>query len=230
MQTASSNIDVKITDLALVVLCGGNAPAVLSADFLRHRNVVPSNMEVVESACVSTPVYSRVVYQGMLAITSDEERITVQEKLADHAEPTIAQAPEIATRLLAQFPNVQCKAVGINPAALVQHIDEASFTKLFREGPWLSVEGALPECTARFSFRLPDRKLNIEFAGKMQRTHDRAGTAATGLVMSGNFHHDISSQLETNRIAKDIIASEWSSEVGEFAKLAHTWASQLLSS
>ncbi len=228
MQTESSKIEVKITNLALVVACANNTPSVINPDFLRHRNVVPASREVVESACISTPVFSRIEYQGAFAVTCEEGRITVLEQFGGDFDVATAISPSVANRLLAQLPNVQCNAVGINPTAEVQGVGASKLKNIFRQGPWQSYDEALPDCSASFSFKLCNRVINVELSSNKVKIQGSTATKVTNLVILGNFHHGISSQHETNRIAKDIISSEWSNEVGEFSELAHSWASLLL--
>ena len=220
---------ITLRELSVVIAADQNNPSILNPDFLRHNEIVPADLVVRQSACLSSPMYSRVEFEGNLTVTAEPNRVIFAQTGQPLDEDTASRIPQMATCFVKALPHVTYRAIGINPKGVFVPESESSvdiLNVLKERGRWTPYYDVPPEITLGALYRYQGKMIHLNISADNSEQH--SGTASGGIQFQINFHHDVDEQVQRGRIDQMVsVLSDWKSNLGEFHTLVSKFASEI---
>ena len=215
-----SGSGIALVEVSVVLVINGNNPSILNPDFLRHNEIVDSDLQLAAPPPVSTPLLSQVVFEGGIGVIADPERFVFSHHGEMLATDT-CKSPGIAKKFLERHPNMQYSAVGINPKSVARLDNRAEVdttNMLTGNGEWISFKGARPEIRVNATYEYETRKISMDIYKSMQKNEN--GLESYGVVFQANIHRDIPSMgVEERADVIMSILSNWESDISDFDDL-----------
>ncbi|KYC35713.1 hypothetical protein WA1_07865 [Scytonema hofmannii PCC 7110] len=202
------NKNVEIRDFSIVVVGDKQNPSILNPDFLKYKQIVPSDWELA-MPFICTPALSQVVFKNGVNVVVQSDRVTFWE-VSDSDNP-VFQIPEIFCKYIDIVPAVDYRAVGININAdlLVENQEnnqDTVLSKLISEGKWKNFQGKSPNTVVQFTYQLDNTNLVIAIQEAIIQKNSK-NEIGNVLNFSANFHRELINGTYPERISyvKNII-------------------------
>ena len=206
-------------EIAIVIVGKTHNPSILNPDFLQHNKIVPKEMKPASGSAdvVSTPVGSRIVYEGGLEITSDQQKLVFTESVFDKKiEGTIV--PDAVKTYLRTVPHVRYTAIGIN---LEGHLPVSE-----KHPPQKPVTLLRNEARREFKSVQPSARIEWKYSMNQKTIAVKVATADIAspvnikgaVVFHGNFHRNTDAEQESYQ---QVIAAveAWEDDLSDFRRL-----------
>jgi len=209
--------DLRLQELAIVIVARNHNPSILNPDFLRYNDIVPRDWQVAKPPICTEPV-SQVVFQSGVNIVAEFEKLSFSESF--QAKPTEASAiAGIASKYLSTLPHVDYRAVGINPKGDVEVVEgEASkfvLQKLFRTGPWASYGGRAGSAAVKLTYPIEGGQLTLTVEVALKKVSQEQMKHV--LLFGANFHHDLTATTPKGRVDQALVLiKNWRSECDSY--------------
>ena len=214
-------------EIAVVIVGKTHNPSILNPDFLRHNKIVPEDMKPASGRVdvVSTPVGSRIVYEGGLEITSDQQKLVfTQSVFGKKPEDTIV--PNAVKTYLRTVPHVRYTAIGINLEGHLPVLEGTPLPQpsaLLRNGGWAEFKGITPSAKIELKYPMDQKAIAVKVA---TTDIDSPVNIKDAVVFYGNFHRNADAEQESYR---QIIAAveAWEDDLSDFRRLAEQITGEL---
>ncbi|WP_190671989.1 hypothetical protein [Nostoc sp. FACHB-190] len=204
----SKNVEVR--DFSIVVVADNQNPSILNPDFLKYRQIVPSNWELAMPP-ISTPALSQVLFKNGVNLVAQSDRITFWEAL--DSNDLVFQIPDISCKYIDIVPAVDYRAVGININAQVLIADKEDnqdtvLSTLISPGKWKHFQGKSPNAVVQFTYQLDDANLMIAIQEAIIQKNS-TNELVNIINFSANFHRELSNGTYQEKVlrVKNIIQS-----------------------
>ena len=217
--------DTALVGVSVVLVANQNDPSILNPDFLRYNEIVDATLQLRESA-VSTPLFSRVVYEGDINVAAEPHRFVFEQRGSPLREDECA-VPEIARRFVEVVSDIPYSAVGINPRSIRPSNDETkdSIADILTDGgKWMLFGEVMPAIQMKAFYSYQDRQITLDIGQAGAEGND--GSMSTGVLLQANIHRDIreGSQEQRIRTVSSILAA-WKEDIADFNSLAAKFGS-----
>ncbi len=204
----SKNVEVR--DFSIVLVGDNQNPSILNPDFLKYKQIVPSDWELAMPP-ICTPALSQVVFKNGVNVVAQSDKVTFWEAL--DSDCLVFQIPEILCRYIDIIPAVDYRAVGININAHLiienqKNNQDTVLSKLISEGKWKNFQGKSPNAVVQFTYQLDNTNLMIAIQEAIISKNSN-NELVNILNFSGNFHRELinGTYSETISYVKNIIQS-----------------------
>lgn len=210
----SDRSEFRFRTFSLVIVAKNHNPSLLNPDFLRIRNIVPDDYELVEPP-LTTPPVAIVKYKQGISITVEMEKLQVVETITE-GFPQLPSAPQIASMYVQTLPHVRYTAVGINWGCTLRKEDPNGWisNRFLSQGPWRENSHELIGSDLRFKYALPDAQCNLSLASGEVSERE---TSVPVVTVNVNYHHDITGYPSDQAVAQ--LIERWAHRLDHFRTL-----------
>ncbi len=203
---------IALQELAIVLAFKEIDPTIVTPEFLKYSQIVPSEWEVSGQPLRSLQG-TQVTFQNGVAIIAQSQRISFAE-IAVNKPTTSLEIPTAAQKLLDILPGLSYVGVGINCQGYIDFGSDRRQTRDFlyqnilAPGTWQQQGDAPLKAKIDLGYTFGDRYLNLNITeAMMQVAEDRSNSI---VLFRGNFDYDIANTTapaaQVQRI-KQIIAN-----------------------
>ena len=174
-----------LRSVSVVVIAQSHNPSILTPDFLRSEEIVPSEWEVAEA--VSLPPVSFVRFQNGIQWVLDDSRLNVTENCSSSFQD-LYEIHQSVSKYLSRLPHVPYRDLGLNWSVSIElaNPDKWLTRQFLKPGPWDQDILHPIRMIPKFILTYDDVVLNVAFSGQV--TPPRSSTAE--VVVQCNVHHD----------------------------------------
>ena len=216
--TAGHRPSAALLELSVVLVTHQNDPSIFNPDFLRYNDIVETGLKIVEPS-ISTPIFSQVVFEGNFKVVVTPDHII----FAQHGEPLAEDAcmtPGVAMRFLEKVPNVQYKAIGINPKG-IRYLDDPArhgvADALIERGEWMSFKDVRPDIHLKALYNYEKRRISMDVS-RIEKERNRR--SSYGVMFQVNIHRDLAEGSVQQRSEELLsIVSRWKDDMSDFHDL-----------
>ncbi len=221
MSGSSTEMNVVLTAISVVLVADSNNPAIINPDFLRTNNILVEDLQVQEPP-ITTPVFSQVIYQGGISVKAEPNRVIFEQvETGQSLQPANIVSPEMAKRYVEKVPHVPYSAIGINPTGIRYSIDgskEDLSRTLIDSGAWTSFKDMMPEIQLKTIYHYEKRKINLDIAEAKKL--EQGGGEVPVIAFRANIHRDIKQKNQQDRFAElKSIINLWEDDLVDFYAL-----------
>jgi hypothetical protein len=215
---------LEIQELAIAIATQNQNPAILTPDFLKYSGIVPQDWELAQ-APINSPNVSQVMFQNGVGITVQRDRIVFAEAISTKESSEIV-IPEIARKYFAALPNLEYRAIGINPrghavmndlAASQQYMSQT----LLSPGAWQHLSESPIKASLQLSYKLEQSIFNLSVTDAALQLPDQKLIPV--ILFSGNFNYTIPASSQQERLeflAEKIL--NWQADLDTFRDAIQT--------
>jgi hypothetical protein len=193
--------ELKISQLAFVILARNNNPSLLNPDFLKNNGIVSKDWEVENT--LTTEQISQTVFKNNFNIQMRPDRVIFEQSIDEDFNSDKFQLCEISSRFLETLPHVNYTALGINPTGHVIFETEDELyvfisERLLRSGDWKTFRGVKPEVAFSFSYPFNEKNIQLSISNVIV-SNNETNEKNLGILFAGNIHYDFTSELSSNK-------------------------------
>ncbi|ELS03019.1 hypothetical protein Xen7305DRAFT_00027370 [Xenococcus sp. PCC 7305] len=196
------NLDIR--DLSVVVAVRDHNPNMLTPDFLKGSGVVPTDWELARPPVLSSRT-TKIVFKNGIKIEAKPGIITFSEGLIEPKTPHEIEITKLASKYTAALPNLDYRAVGINPRRFKTFGDHTQAAhrylteKILSPGVWQEVGETPIQAGINLVYTINGVPLRLSInEAKLQIPEKEAISA---ILFSGNFHHDLVGENGNDRLS-----------------------------
>ncbi|MEM6402258.1 MAG: hypothetical protein AAF757_18845 [Cyanobacteria bacterium P01_D01_bin.116] len=215
------NKTLQIQELAIAITAKNLNPNIVNLDFLTYSNIISSEWELARQP-VYTKKLTQLVFQNGIAIVAQPNRIVFAESI-DTKDIQELQISQVAATYIEKLPNVEYKAVGINPKGFVTFTEPNSasnylLNNLLASGEWREFGKTPIKAAIQLAYTLESSQLNLTINEGLLKVSEEKSVPA--VLFSGNFDYKISSNEPLVRL-KDLhqILQNWKSDLETYKEL-----------
>lgn len=210
----SDRSEFSFRTFSLVIVAKNHNPSLLNPDFLRIRDIVPHDYELIEPP-ITTPPVAIVKYKQGISIMVEMEKLQVVETIKERF-PQSPSAPQIASGYVQTLPHVRYTSVGINWGGTLRNEDPDAWisNRFLSQGPWRENSHKLIGSDLRFKYALPDAQCNLSLAsGKVSERE----TLVPVVTVNVNYHHEVTAYPAHEAVAQ--VIARWADRLDHFRTL-----------
>ncbi|WP_424102011.1 hypothetical protein [Moorena producens] len=214
-----------VTDLVIVIVAQAHNPRVVNHEFLKYSGIVADEWELARQ-----PVYNnqlvKISYQNKLTITSQSNRIIFAESIKDKEVSQIV-APNVARKYVETLPNIEYKAVGINPIGYFsfggddQAVRQYYRQELLANRPWQEFGSEPMTASLNLNYTLETGRLNLNITeGQLQQPEDKQESV---ILFSGNVEHNLTKDTQQEKLLElQQYLAAWQTDLETYKELINT--------
>lgn len=183
-------MELELINVTVVVVAQDHNPSILHPSFLTASGIVSGELELSGDP-VSTPAFSRVVYENGITFQAEPSRIQVLDGRPPQ-DLTKYSVPKYAAKYIESLPHVPYRAVGINFTSICADPkpNETITRRFLREGPWNDPDQPAKDLGLRLVYDAPPGVVRFSIdAGAVRRGED--DQRHTGVLIQANYHTDV---------------------------------------
>lgn len=219
------NQELILQDFVIVILAKNHKPSLLTLDFLKCSGTVTSDWELARQPINANNI-SQVVFTNGIAITAEPQRIMFAQSIRNVSGESIL-IPEIARKYAQALPNMELKAVGINPRGYVpfatgaqNNAREYITRNLLSPGAWQSVGEAPPRASIDFTYKLQRAPFHLKVVEAALQPENQSEAMTPIIMFSGSFSYELKSENNSEKLAQlDSALNNWQSDLGEYCNI-----------
>lgn len=215
------NKSLQIQELAIAITAKNLNPSIVNLDFLTHSDIISSEWELARKP-IYTKNLTQLVFQSGIAIVAQPNRIVFAETI-DTKDIQEVQISKVAAKYIDKLPNVDYKAVGINPKGFVTFTDSDGasnylLNNLLASGEWREFGKTPVKAAIQLAYTLESSQLNLTISEGLLKLSEEKSVPA--VLFSGNFDYKISTNQPETRL-KDLqqILLNWESNLETYKQL-----------
>jgi hypothetical protein len=184
---------LNLQELAIVIAIKEIDPTLVTPEFLKYSQIIPSEWEVIGQPARSFQG-SQVTFKNGVTVIAQPQRISFAELGGDRS-PTELEIPKLAEKLVDVLPNLSFVGVGINMRGYIDfgtdrhRLREFVFQNLLAPGAWQQLGNAPVQAGINLGYTFDERRLNLTINEATIQTAE-AQTNSIALF-AGNFDYDI---------------------------------------
>ncbi|WP_299485891.1 hypothetical protein [Acaryochloris sp. IP29b_bin.137] len=193
---------LSIQEISITIAAKGLSPTILSPDFLKYSDIVPSDWQY-EKEPVFASNGAQIAYTNGTRIMAQPNRVTFAQAFATQEQPQF-EINTIAAKFVVKLPNADYQGVGINPRGIVPFLEsehkahEFLFHKLLAKGSWQELGQAPAQAALQLSYVLDQGTLNLAInEAKLNAKEQASGSA---VIFSGNFSYPVIGDAKEKRL------------------------------
>lgn len=209
--------ELEFVELAFVVNAEAHNPTLLNPDFLKWNKIVPESWEVKGNPICAFPI-AQVQFTNGFGILAQAERLIFTEILSSQ-DCDSSQLASVVCLYLEKLPHVNYKQLGFNPKCFipVANLDKEGLeAKMLNGGRWLTYKGNdVDDVTIKLTFETSEYLLTMTM-DQVSLPEQDASDSRTGLLISANFHHDLSTLPSKSRLqVLTNTVNDWEAELND---------------
>ena len=208
-------------ELAIAITAKNLNPSIINLDFLTYGNIISSEWKLARQP-IYTKKLTQLVFQNGIAIVAQPNRIVFAETI-DTKDIQELQISKIAAKYIEKLPNVEYKAVGINPKGFVTFTESNGasnylLNNLFASGEWREFGKTPVKAAIQLAYNLEYSQFNLTINEGLLKVSEEKLVPA--VLFSGNFDYKISINEPEARL-KDLheILHNWKSNLETYKEL-----------
>ena len=195
---------IQTQELAIAITAKNLNPSVVNLDFLKYSNIISSEWELARQP-VHTKNLTQLVFQNGIAIVVQPNRIVFAEAI-DTKDIQELQISKIAATYIEKLPNVEYRAVGINPKGFVTFTESNGagnylLNNLLASGEWREFGKTPLKAAIQLAYTLESCQFNLTINEGLLRVSEEKSVPA--VLFSGNFDYKLNGS-ESEAVLKDL--------------------------
>lgn len=215
------NKNLQTQELAIAITAKNLNPNILNLDFLTYSNIISPEWKLARQP-IYTKNFTQLVFQSGIVIVAQPDRIVFAETIETEDIQEL-QISKVAGNYIEKLPNVEYKAVGINPKGFVTFTDlngasNYLLNHLLASGEWREFGQKPVKAAIQLAYTLESSQFNLTInEGLLKVSADKSLPA---VLFSGNFDYKISSNKPETRL-KDLhlILDNWKNNLETYKQL-----------
>lgn len=207
---------LNVVEFSVVIVANSHNPTILNADFLRHNGIVGENWQLAED-CLTSPMLSRVAYNGGLNIQADPIRV----KFEQSGDALVAEdlvCASAAKGYLRTVPHVPYVAVGVNVKCVLRNLPLHRVSVLKSSGDWTTFRAVAPRFELKAVYEMSGKRMTLDL--QEQVDGDECMT-----VCRANVHREVNEENQQMRLNSILAALDaWETDLADVRALAHQYA------
>jgi hypothetical protein len=214
---------VNLQELAIVVAVKEIDPTLLTPEFLKYSQIVPSDWEVAGQPTRSFQG-SQVIFQNGVSVMAQPQRISFAELAVDKL-PSAMEIPKLAGKFVDVLANLNYVGVGVNMRGYIdfgtdkRQARDFMFQNLLAPGAWQQLGTAPVQAGINLGYTFDERRLNLTINEATLQTPDRQILEIA--LFGGNFDYDIAnttaSEAHNQRIKQ--ILTNWQRDLALYEEV-----------
>ncbi|MEL6593998.1 MAG: hypothetical protein AAFQ68_28100 [Bacteroidota bacterium] len=214
--------NTNIEELAIVVVAHGLNPKSFTPDFLVHSGIIPADWVLARKPVVN-PQIAQIAFQNGVSLIAQPGKVTFSESVGTKTDDDLMIA-ELATKYVEAMPQANYTAIGINPQKVEvfnnksQDVQTFITQSLLQPGAWQEIGTQPMQASLKLFYQFEKCNLQLNLTPTELRLPD--DVRVPGLLFSGNFHYEFSS--EDAQVRKQEISdalSQWTTHLSEYRVL-----------
>ncbi len=208
---------INLQELAFVIAVREIDPTLLTPEFLKYSQIVPTEWEVSGQPTRSFQG-SQIIYQNGITVIAQPQRISFAQLAVDKPMNEL-EIPNLANKLVDVLPNLGYIGVGINLRGYVdfgierRQARDFIFQNLLAPGAWQQLGNEPVRSSINLSYAFDNRRLNLTIdEATLQKPESMTQSI---VVFGGNFDYDlintIAPAVYTQRIHQ--IITNWQTDL-----------------
>jgi hypothetical protein len=211
-----------VQDLAIVFAVERQDPTLLSPDFLRYSDIVPTEWEVAQQP-VRTQQAAQVRFENGVTIVAYPNQVVFAQSLA--TENDSVEIASIAQRYSEVLRNMIYQGVGINLRGYVPFAGaekgaarQFMFDSLLAQGDWQNFGEAPVQASLNLNYQLERCQLGLSINEAALQLPEQQSFPI--LLFAGNFNYLLAGESEAERLQSVFAAvAHWQQDVETFKEL-----------
>lgn len=189
-----------IQDISIVLAIRNYSSTLLTPDFLNGSGVIPTDWELARPPVIS-PRGTHIIFKNGIRMSAQSEMVSFSQGISNHLDEI--QIADIARRYTAVLPNLDYRAVGLNPQRFVtfegqpdaayEYITET----ILAQGSWQNFGTAPMRVGINLIYTLESRQLRLGINEVKLKMLEEEVPA---VLFAGNFHHEVGGELGVERL------------------------------
>lgn len=192
-----------LQNLAIAIATKNHNPSILTFDFLKYSDIVPSDWELARQPVASNQG-SQIVFRNGINLTAQPDILSFVEVVGTK-DISELQVPAIAHNYVKALPSVEYQAVGIDIRGYItanQLGEEAGVENyiktLLAPSPWQEVGNAPVKAAIQLVFTLDRGQLSLSInEGKLYITEEETVPI---ILFYGNFSYSVAGNTKETRL------------------------------
>jgi hypothetical protein len=220
------NKTVVLQNLGLAIATNNYNPSLLSYDFLKCSDIVPSDWELAKQPVMNERV-SQIAFRNGVTLTGQQNILSFVEVISAK-ELTELQAPQIAHTYVKSLPNADYQAVGIDIRGYITATDMGADTSaqdylrsLLAPAPWKEVGKESVKASVQLVFTLENKVLSL---GINEGTLYLSEQETVPIVLfNGNFSYQAQGNSKEARLESiHQLLDNWQADIESYQDIINT--------
>ncbi len=184
---------INLQELAIVIAIKEIDPTLVTPEFLKYSQIIPSEWEVIGQPARSFQG-SQVTFKNGVTVIAQPQRLSFAELVGDRS-PNDLEIPKLAEKLVDVLPNLSFVGVGVNMRGYIDfgtdrhRLREFVFQNLLAPGAWQQLGNAPVQAGINLGYTFDERRLNLTInEATIQTAEAQVNSIA---LFAGNFDYDI---------------------------------------
>lgn len=193
-----------IQELSIVVAVSNHNPMMLTVDFLKGSGIVPTDWELARPPVLSQGS-AQVSFRNGINIVAQPGMITFSQAMTADAKLEQVMVAEVAQKYVKALPNLDYRAIGINPRRFVSFGDSPDAAhkyiteRILAPGGWQQVGDAPMQAGINLVYSVNGVPLRLGInEARLQMPEQEAIPA---VLFAGNFHHELAVENGADRLS-----------------------------
>jgi hypothetical protein len=208
---------INLQELAIVIAVTEIDPTLITPEFLKYSQIVPSDWEIVGQP-IRNFQGSQMTFQNGVSVIAQPQRISFAE-LAVDKDPATLLSYQVAMKLVDILPSLNYVGVGINLRGYIdfgtdtRQARDFMFQNLLAPGAWKQLGNAPVQAGLNLGYTFENRRLNLTInEAVLQNTENQTSAIA---LFNGNFDYDVATTVLPSEHAQRIkeIVSNWQGDL-----------------
>ena len=218
------NKQLYLTKLSIVIAAKGLKPNAVSAEFLKHSNIVPQDWKLAVKP-VRKLQNTQIKYQNGVIVLAEFNRLILVENIAEK-QPSEIEIPAMARKYIEIMPNLEYRAIAINPQGYLTFDGSSEAVRnyfsqgLFAPASWQEFGTAPVNATVDLYYTLESGRLRLQIApAQLKRTKPEPSEESI-VVFSGNFEHPLTKETPQERLLQlQQYLAGWQTDLDSYKEL-----------
>ncbi|MBD2357991.1 hypothetical protein H6G41_25840 [Tolypothrix sp. FACHB-123] len=220
------NRNLTIQNLAIAIATKNHNPSILTFDFLKYSDIIPSDWELARQPVVNNQV-SQLVFRNGISLAAQQDLLSFVE-IVGTKDISEVQIPAIAHNYVKALPNVEYQAVGIDIRGYItanqlgEEADVENYIKtLLAPAPWQEVGNAPVKASIQLAFSLDRRQLSLNInEGKLYITEEETVPI---VMFYGNFSYGAEGNTKETRLQSiHQLIDNWQEDLKTYLDIINT--------
>lgn len=208
---------INLQELAIVIAVTEIDPTLITPEFLKYSQIVPSDWEIVGQP-IRNFQGSQMTFQNGVSVIAQPQRISFAE-LAVDKDPATLLSSQVAMKLVDILPSLNYVGVGINLRGYIdfgtdtRQARDFMFQNLLAPGAWKQLGNAPVQAGINLGYTFENRRLNLTInEAILQNTENQTSAIA---LFNGNFDYDVAKTVLPSAHAQRIkeIIGNWQGDL-----------------
>jgi hypothetical protein len=220
------NRTLTLQNLAIAIATKNHNPSILTFDFLKYSDIIPSDWELARQPVVNNQV-SQIVFRNGISVAAQQDLLSFVEVVGTK-DISELQVPAIAHNYVKALPNVEYQAVGIDIRGYITANElgeetgvENYIKTLLAPAPWQEVGNAPVKAAIQLAFTLGRGQLSLNInEGKLYITEEETVPI---VMFYGNFSYSAEGNTKETRLQSiHQLIDNWQEDIKTYLDIINT--------